>query len=132
MTFLANLENKSQLSKILLGFSLIGALDLLTGYEYSFSLFYVIPISLFTWLLGQRPGILASFVSAFVWLWADVASGHYYAHPFLPPWNTLIWLSFFIIITLLLSAIKNALEREKEMVHTDYLTGAVNSRLFFK
>ncbi len=52
--------------------------------------------------------------------------------PLLPLWNTLIRLSFFIIITLLLSALKNALEREKEMARTDYLTGAVNSRLFFK
>jgi diguanylate cyclase (GGDEF)-like protein len=135
MAILENLEKKSQLFKILLGFVLIGAtgiLDFLTGYEFSFSLFYVIPISFVTWLIGRRPGIFASFVSAFVWLWADVASGHNYVYPLLPLWNTLIRLSFFIIITLLLSALKKALEREKEMARTDYLTGAVNSRLFFK
>jgi diguanylate cyclase (GGDEF)-like protein len=135
MTFLANLEKRSNLFKLLLGLTLIeatGVLDFLTGYEFSFSLFYVIPISLVTWLIGRRHGILASLVSAFVWLWADVASGHHYVQPLLPLWNTLIRLSFFIIITLLLSALKNALEREKEMARTDYLTGAVNSRLFFK
>jgi diguanylate cyclase (GGDEF)-like protein len=30
------------------------------------------------------------------------------------------------------SALKSALEREKELARTDYLTGAVNSRLFFE
>jgi GGDEF domain-containing protein len=32
----------------------------MTGYELSLSLFYVIPISLVIWILGRRPGILAS------------------------------------------------------------------------
>ncbi|HEY5140402.1 MAG TPA: hypothetical protein VIJ25_13965, partial [Methylococcales bacterium] len=135
MSFLASLEKKSRLFKILLGFALIGAtgiIDFLTGYELSFSLFYVIPISLVTWLIGRRHGILISLASAFVWLWADVASGHHYEHPLYHLWNALIRLSFFLIITLLLSELKNALEREKDMAQTDYLTGAVNARLFFK
>ena len=75
---------------------------------------------------------MISLVSAFVWLWADVASGHNYVHPLYHLWNALVRLSFFLIITLLLSELKNALEREKDMAQTDYLTGAVNARLFFK
>jgi diguanylate cyclase (GGDEF)-like protein len=120
---------------MLLEFALIGAigiLDFLTGYELAFSLFYVIPISLATWLLGQRHGITISLASALVWLGVDMASGHIYSNPFIPIWNTLIRLSFFVIIALLLSALKTAMEREKELAHTDYLTGAANSRLFFE
>jgi len=135
VNFLANLEKQSQPSKILLGFALIGAigiLDFLTGYELAFSLFYVIPIFLATWLIGRRHGIMASLGSAFVWLGADVASGHFYSHPLIPIWNTLIRLSFFVIIALLLSTSKSAMEREKEFARTDYLTGAVNGRLFFE
>jgi len=135
MNFLANLEKRSQPFKLLLGFSLIGAigiLDFLTGYEFAFSLFYVIPISFVTWLLGRQPGITASLASAFVWLGADTASGHPYSHPLIPIWNSIIRFSFFLIVTLLLSALRTATEHERELARTDNLTGAVNSRLFFE
>jgi diguanylate cyclase (GGDEF)-like protein len=135
VNFIVNLVKKNQAFKIILEFALIGAigfLDFVTGYELAFSLFYVIPISFASWFISQRLGILASIASAFVWLVADVASGHYYSHPFILIWNTLIRLSFFVLIALLLSALKSAMEREKELARTDYLTGAVNSRLFYE
>jgi diguanylate cyclase (GGDEF)-like protein len=135
MNFPANLEKLSKPFKILLGFALIGAigiLDFLTGYEIGFSLFYVIPISFIAWLIGRWLGIIASLASAFVWLVADALSGNPYSHPLIPIWNTFIRLSFFIIITLLLSALRSAMEREKELASTDNVTGAVNSRLFFE
>lgn len=135
MNFLSNLEKQSRPFKIGLEFALIGAIgviDFITGYEIGFSLFYVIPISFAAWFMGRGRGIAASVVSSFVWLGADIASGHVYSHPLIPIWNSLIRLSFFFIISFLLSALKNALEREKELARTDYLTGAVNSRFFFE
>jgi diguanylate cyclase (GGDEF)-like protein len=39
--------------------------------------------------------------------------------------------AFFVVIALLLSMLKRALEHEKELSNTDYLTGAVNSRVFY-
>jgi diguanylate cyclase (GGDEF)-like protein len=126
---------KSERLKILMEFALIGVIgiiDFLTGYEFSFSLFYVIPISLVTWHTNRWFGITASLASALVWFWADMASGHSYINLFVPIWNSLIRLVFFIIITLLISIIRNALEREKEFARTDNLTGAVNSRLFYQ
>ncbi|HEY45811.1 MAG TPA: diguanylate cyclase [Anaerolineae bacterium] len=135
MDFLAKLEKQSRPFRILLGFVIIGAIglsDFLTGYEFSFSLFYVIPITLITWFLGQRLGIMASLTSALIWFGADTATGHPYSHPLLPIWNSLIRLSFFVIITLLLSTVRNAMEREKELARTDSLTGAMNSRLFYE
>jgi diguanylate cyclase (GGDEF)-like protein len=118
-----------------LGFPLIaviGSFDYLTGYEYAFSLFYVLPIAIVTWYASPKLGGIACVVSAIVWQWADIATGHLYSSPLVPYWNTLIRLSFFIIITLLLSAIKNLVWREREMSHTDYLTGASNSRHFYE
>jgi diguanylate cyclase (GGDEF)-like protein len=135
MVVLTSLEKKSRLMKIILGLLLIGVvgiLDFYTGYELAFSLFYIIPLSLATWLLDRRYGVIASLISAFVWVVADAASGHTYSHPLIPVWNTFIRLSFFIIITWLLSAVKRTLEHEKELSYTDYLTGAVNLRLFLK
>lgn len=129
------LEKLSKPIRILLGFAFIGVVgicDFLTGYELAFSLFYVIPITFLTWGIGRRLGIMASLASALVWLVADVAAGRSYSHPLLPIWNTLIRLSFFVIITWLLSALRSAVEREKEFARADTLTGALNSRLFFE
>lgn len=136
MSFLATLEKYSQPPHIpvLAGLCLtgiIGVVDYLLGFELSTSVFYVLPIALVTWLTNQRLGLLMSLISAFVWFVADIASGHYYSHPLIPVWNTLIRLAFFVIITLLLATIKKSAELEKELARTDNLTGAVNSRFFY-
>ncbi|MEI7847280.1 MAG: diguanylate cyclase [Chloroflexota bacterium] len=135
MNLLAQLEKQSQVSKIGMGLALIaavGVVDFLTGYELAFSLFYVIPVAYATWLIGRRYGIAASIVSALVWFWVDVVSGNYYSQALIPIWNTLIRFSFFILFTLLLSVLKNSMEREKELARIDFLTGAINSRFFYE
>ncbi len=135
MDFLASLEKQGKLFWIVVGFALIGCvgtLDSLTDHEFSFSLFYLIPISLLTWLTGRRLGILASFASALVWLITELTPGNSYSHPLIHAWNFLIRLSLFDVATLLFSALRKSLEHERELAQTDYLTGAMNSRAFFE
>ncbi|MDS4026553.1 MAG: diguanylate cyclase [Candidatus Contendobacter sp.] len=132
---LESLEKQNELSIMLMGLVLIvavGVCDFLSGYEISFSVFYVIPISLVTWFTGRWPGIMASLISAVVWLWADAAAGNTYSNPLIPMWNSFIRLSFFVIITSLLSTLRIAMEHEKELSRTDNLTGAANSRSFYE
>jgi diguanylate cyclase (GGDEF)-like protein len=134
MKFLADLEKRNRPLQLFLGLVLIlaiGVIDFVTGYELAFSLFYVLPIALITWLTDRRFGLAASVISAIVWLVADLASQHVYSNPLIPIWNTLIRLAFFVIITLLLSALRMALQRESELARVDYLTGALNSRYFY-
>jgi len=111
---------------------LLGGVDYLTGYELSFSLFYLVPISLIVWFLGKYSGIALSFFAAFVWLAADFANRHYYSHVGLYLWNTSIRLGFFMIVALLLSTLKEALENERRLARTDSLTEAMNSRYFLE
>ena len=135
MNFLAYLEKQSKLFCIVIGVALIGLIgfvDFLTGYELAFSVFYVIPISLITWFVGQRFGLVTSLVGAFVWISADIAAGHPYSNPYIPIWNTIIRLAFFVLITLFLSSMRSAGERERELARIDYLTGAANSRVFYE
>ena len=61
-----------------------------------------------------------------------MATGHTYSSWFFYAWSTLVILGFFVVVALLLSALKNSLEHERELAHTDYLTGAVNRRFFFE
>jgi len=94
-------------------------------------LFYLLPISLVTWFTRRRRlGVLASITSALVWFIADITSGNPYSHPAICLWNTLIRFSFFIIVTLLLSALRKTHEVEKEFARIDTLTGAINARFF--
>jgi diguanylate cyclase (GGDEF)-like protein len=133
MDIITNLEKRSKPFWVMTGIILIagiGVADFLTGYEIEFSLFCLIPISLLTWFAGRRLGVLASIVSAIVWLAADLASGHPYQNAAIYYWNTGIRLAFFLNVTFLLSALKKAFEREKELAKTDNLTGAVNARFF--
>ncbi len=133
MKFLNPIEKQSRSLKLFIGFTLIGfvgVFEFLIGYEVEFSLFFVLPVAFISWLVNRPFGFLASFASAGVWLWADIASGHQYLQVFTPFWNTLIRLLFFIIITLLLSSLKAALEREMKLARIDNITGAINSRFF--
>ena len=102
-TFLAELEKRSKPFVTVMGLALVGVvgwLDYATGRDLTFSLFYLIPISLVGWLMGRWPGILASVISALVRMIADMAEGHAYSQPFFYVWNSLIGLAFFVIVAL--------------------------------
>ena len=111
---------------------LMGLVDYLTGYELSFSLFYLVPISLVAWFGGKRLGLVISAVSAIAWLGADILSGDRYSNPSIYVWNTLIRLGFFLVVTLLLSALQQAYKVNQELARTDYVTGAVSVRHFYQ
>lgn len=129
MKLLAGLDKQNRTFLVLTGYGLIaciGVLDYLTGNELAFSVFYVIPIFLITWAGDIISGLAASLICAATWLLADAATAGFYSSPFVPLWNSLIRLTFFVIITLLLSSLKFSLR----LAHTDTLTAAANSRYF--
>ncbi len=133
MDILASLERPGRSFWIVVGFSLIGGvglLDFLTRYEFDFSLLYLIPIALLTWLTGRRLGMVASVLSVCLRLLSHVATENSIAELVVPAWNALIRLSMFVIVALLLSALRKALDRERELAKVDYMTGAINSRFF--
>lgn len=107
----------------------VGILDYLTGPDLSFSLFYIIPIAMLSWVTSNQVGVVISFISAGIWLVVDVLSGENYFHPITYFWNAAIRFGFFLVTVLLLKIGKD-LEIEKGIARTDYLTGAVNSRYF--
>ena len=109
---------------------LLGLIDLYTGPELAFALFYLIPVSLVAWFSGRGLGVAISFVSASVWLVVDLLTREPYSHGLIPFWNAATRVGFFVIVAWLLSALKTSLAREKIMARTDYVTGATNARFF--
>lgn len=127
------LTKRSRLSILLLAVALIltiGALDLVTGYDLSFGLFYTAPIILLSWYVSRPAAIFGALLSAFTW---------YFANNFTAPapisqpvllWNTAIRFGFFVTIAYPLIALREAYTRERESARTDPLTGVANSRAF--
>ncbi|MBS1114197.1 MAG: hypothetical protein H6Q92_1960 [Nitrospirae bacterium] len=109
---------------------LLGAIDHLTGYEISFSIFYLLPVAFVSWFDKRSHAVIVSILSAATWLWADITSGHIYAQPAIPVWNSIMRLGFFLMATFSLSAMKELLEKEQTFARNDFLTGVANSRAF--
>ena len=109
---------------------LIGIIDLITGYQISFSIFYLIPIMWITWQSGKKSGFFISLLSAIAWLEADLLAEHLYTHPAIPYWNAFMRFGIFVLITYILSILKKSLENEKKLARLDHLTQAANYRSF--
>jgi diguanylate cyclase (GGDEF)-like protein len=134
MNIVKALEKHSRLFWGIVGGELVlvlGVIDYLTGYELSFSLFYLAPIILVTWFVSRKLGIMFSIVSAIIWFVADISSGQTYSYFAIYLWNALIRFGFFVIVTLLLSALRKELRTEEIFARTDFVTGAVNTRYFY-
>jgi signal transduction histidine kinase len=91
--------------------ALVGGFDLVSGYEFDVTAFYMIPICWACWAGGRRAGLLLASASAVFILAADVQSGHDYRHPAVAYWNALMLLTIFLVavysITAALSAYRS-------------------------
>ncbi len=108
----------------------VGYFDFLTGPELSFSIFYLAPVAIGAWYLGNWTGYGFSALSALVWYTADLAAGPQYSSELIPLWNAGVRLGFFVLQALVLSRLRFILEREQRFARTDFLTGAHNKRSF--
>jgi signal transduction histidine kinase len=118
--FLHYMSKQSRPYQMSLGFVLtilLSLFDYLSGREVSFSIFYLIPVSMIAWLAGRRCGIAMSVTSATLWFTADALAGHSYSYPAIPYWNAAVRLGFFLIITYAIAALREAQEQREELSH---------------
>ena len=109
---------------------ILGLIDYATGFELSFSFFYLIPITVIAWVLGRTMGIYFSAFSAIVWFTSNALAGVHFSNLFIGIWNTSIRFGFFAVVTTLLNELRHLLEEERILANTDPLTGAMNRRSF--
>ena len=113
------------------------ALNFLASYssqeDLRFSFVYMAPIALSAWFVGRAAGVLLSVLSAAAWLTEAVLEQALPSQeaPALY-WNTAMLLVFFLAQSLILSALRDALQREKKAARLDPLTQIPNRRFFFE
>ena len=115
---------------ILLITAVLGMIDLATGYEYSFSVFYLLPVSIAAWYDQYKITVLTIMLSGMTWLIADIHAGHHYSNTFIPLWNAFVRLGFFSIVAFLLIHVRKNWQEMKNLAMKDQLTSLDNSRAF--
>ncbi len=113
---------------ILLITAVLGMIDLATGYEYSFSVFYLLPVSIAAWYDQYKITVLTIMLSGMTWLIADIHAGHPYSNTFIPFWNAFVRLGFFSIVAFLLIHVRKDWQEMKNLAMKDQLTSLDNSR----
>jgi len=101
MRFVKQLEQRSRavfITAALLIVAAIGFVDYLTGFETSFSIFYLMAIGLAAWFLGRGHAIFISVLSVAVSLGGDLARGAHFSSPLVPTWNAIILIAFYLVV----------------------------------
>ena len=111
--------------------SMVAFLDYITGVEFSFSLFYLLPITLISWAISERLGLVFAILGSCVWIAVDIWSGNSNrtSNLFAYMWNATARLGFFLLPVFMIR-LNRALQREQELARTDFLTGVLNARFF--
>lgn len=110
---------------------LLGLIDFATGFEISFAIFYLIPVSIAGWYVSASAGVAISLLCAITWLSANQLAGENLSHPLIEYWNSSTRLAFFVVVALLLARLRRALDAERDAARHDFLTGALTGRAFY-
>jgi len=108
----------------------MGGLDYLTGYEMSFSIFYLIPIAFLVWNTNKKYGIYLALFASIVWFMVDRLSARQDSQDIIIFWNAFVRFCFFMIVVYLISLLKKSnveLENKVKERTTD-LTAEIQER----
>ncbi|MBH8553250.1 GGDEF domain-containing protein [Nostocaceae cyanobacterium CENA357] len=133
MYLIKKLDAKPKSFSILLSICLTGIMGLIDHYipsDMSVSILYLFPVGIATWIGGNYTGLLISIISSIIWLIVNPKPLSCSSAFFVPYWNTVVNLAFFLFTNYLLSELKYTLKNLEKLARTDALTGLIN-RMFF-
>lgn len=116
------LENLRRQSRLFYGamalaiMVVVGTVDYLTGVEITFSVFYLVPIGMAAWFVGYGFAVALSVLSVIVWLGGDIAAGANYSSAFVPVWNAVISVAFYLVVIWLFRKLRTTHDELEERV----------------
>lgn len=112
------------------GILAIGLLDYITGTEIRVTTLYFAPIAIVAWHSGRAGALLASAASTAAWATSNAFAGLEFSSPGIWVINNVTQTVSFVVVGLLIAQLRAAVHRERELGHTDPLTGMLNGRAF--
>ena len=85
---------------------LVGLVDYTTGFEISFSVFYLLPVGMTAWQCGEGLAVFIAALSVVVWSVGDLVTGAHFSSSWVPVWNALILLAFYLVVVRLLTNLR--------------------------
>lgn len=107
-------------------------INYLAGPDFSFALFYLLPIAFVAWLVGRGAGYAVAFACALGYFSSEYFSTRFDEREHIAAFNALARLGAFLFAAFFISALRRSHEHERELARTDDLTGATNRRSFFE
>jgi signal transduction histidine kinase len=86
---------------------LVGEIDCLSGPEWSFALFYLLPVTGAAWFSSKSHGLAVAAFSALVWLAAEIFTGVPPVHVIPSVWNCCARVGIFVFVVFILDHIRN-------------------------
>ena len=133
--FLSYLERQNPLFlwlAVLISVLGLGIIDYQTGPGFSITLFYIFPVALASWALGNSEGMFVSFACTAGWAITNLRTDQRFSNPLVYLWNTVVFLGSLLVISLLVTMLHDLLKNESQLSRTDFLTGIQNRRGLFE
>lgn len=112
--------------------ALFGICDHLIGPEFSFLLFYLIPVAIASWYAGKDAGISVALAASAAALLAALGTTPYSNHYLIVLWAVVSRFGAFLVIATLLDILHDRLALEQKLARIDSLTGSLNRHAFME
>lgn len=117
-------------SAVLVAF--FAVIDRLTGYELSFAIFYLVPVSVAAWYGTRRVTCTVALLATAAWLVVEYMTDRPYSQHWILWWNSIVRLMFFGVVALLLRQLRSHVQSQERLARTDALTGLLNRAGFLE
>lgn len=114
---------------LLLAFS-IAAMDYAAGPDITFTLAYLLPVSLAVWRAGRIAGAILSALCALAWVAVDYMTGRLAMDIPVHAWNLASRFGLMLLGTFALAHLRDTLLQAHELSQTDHLTQTLNTHAF--
>jgi diguanylate cyclase (GGDEF)-like protein len=107
-----------------------GVADFIMGAQFTLLSFYLLPVVLVTWYISKNAGFYAAAASSVVWTLNYAFTEPVAWDTLAPYWNIATRAAIFLVVCVVISEMRRALNNEKALARTDPVTGAFNGRAF--
>jgi len=108
----------------------VSGISYVSGWEYTVTPLYLLPITMVSYHVGRWAGFAVAAIGTLGWALADYYSGIPYTVAAAPYWNALVRFITFVVVCFVLGHLKPMNQRLALLASTDGLTGLLNRRAF--